>query len=226
MLAHVCRPASPLWPLLPDLRPPWPLFLCAGRVQEPPTSLLALLQALPALAQHQAVVPFVVRAIQPLLGPGEDCGNGPCLLIASLLVCVYSLSLSMDRAHTPVCGAIAWSLLSCLASGLLNACVHCAKIRLRWCPAILTVTCCSTECQLWALPPSPTPAHPFAAAPELLQAVALRLLCLLWQRSGRGYQHLRTAILGGWLCRLCLFPSLHRKVWHPLGRCITLDSEC
>lgn len=37
-----------------------------------------------------------------------------------------------------------------------------------------------------------------AGAPEVLQALALRLLCLLWLGSGRGYQHLRTAILGAY----------------------------
>lgn len=48
------------------------LFCGAGRAQEPPPSLLPLLQALPALAQHAAVVPFVVRAVQPLLSPGTE----------------------------------------------------------------------------------------------------------------------------------------------------------
>ncbi|GAB4813990.1 hypothetical protein N2152v2_001036 [Parachlorella kessleri] len=75
----------------------------AGWEQSTPTSLLPMLRALPSLAQHAAVVPFVVRAIQPLLSSGS---------------------------------------------------------------------------------------------PEVLQALALRLLCLLWLRGGRGYQHLRIAILG------------------------------
>lgn len=44
----------------------------AGRVQEPPASLLPLLQALPGLGQHAAVVPFVVRSIQPLLSLGKS----------------------------------------------------------------------------------------------------------------------------------------------------------
>ena len=33
-------------------------------------------------------------------------------------------------------------------------------------------------------------------APELLQAAGLRLLCRLWRGTGRGYAHLRGAVLG------------------------------
>ena len=50
-------------------------------------------------------------------------------------------------------------------------------------------------------PPSRPPLPP--GAPELLQAVGLRLLALLWRRTGRGYQQLRTAILGVWVGREC-----------------------
>lgn len=74
----------------------------AGKVQRLPP-VLELLHALASLAQHAAAVPFVVRALQPLLAPG---------------------------------------------------------------------------------------------APELLQAAGLRLLCRLWRSTGRGYTHLRTAVLG------------------------------
>lgn len=43
----------------------------AGRAEHPPLSLLPTLRTIPLLAQHAAVVPFVVRALQPLLSPGE-----------------------------------------------------------------------------------------------------------------------------------------------------------
>jgi hypothetical protein len=52
-------------------------FLCfaiwffAGKTSRPSSLLLELLQALPTMGRHPAATPFVLRTLQPLLGPGQ-----------------------------------------------------------------------------------------------------------------------------------------------------------